>query len=42
MWPNGFGYGLVTVIGMPYGDPLLAGFVKYQWAEARYIKNCKH
>ena len=28
----------VVVIGTPHGDPLLAGFVKLQLAEARLIQ----
>ena len=35
---NGIGCGFVTVIGNPYDDPLLAGFVKLHQAEARLIK----
>ena len=35
---NVTGDGFVTVIGTLHGDPLLAGFVKLQLAEARLIQ----
>ena len=38
------GMGFFNVIGTPHGDPLLAGFVKFQWTEAiliKKIKSCK-
>ena len=34
---NGFGDKFFTVIRTSHSDPLLSGFVKLQWAEARLI-----
>ena len=40
---NVVGYRFATFIGIPHGDRLFAGFVKFYWAEARIVKfkNCK-
>ena len=35
---NGIRYGLLTVLIIPQGDCILAGFVKLQQTEARLIK----
>ena len=32
---------IVAVVGMPHGVPLLAGFLEFQWSEARLIVKLK-